>query len=317
MSRKIKWVIFLFFLLALAGGFFSTRNSLVSEKTYSIVFVGDVMLDRGVKNVINREGDARFPFLKTRDMLSGADLSFANLEGPISKRGKNSGSIYSFRFNPEIALPALQYAGLDVVSIANNHIFDYGAEALEDTEKNLSSVGIKSVGAGNNYLEANSKVISRLDDGTKIAWLAYTNLYPRSLMAGKDYQGVSDFDLENIKKQIAAARGDEADLVFVSYHWGEEYKTSANGNQKELAHAIIDAGANLVIGHHPHVVQEVENYKDGYIAYSLGNFVFDQVFSEGTRNSVALRALVKEGRILGLEMAKIRINDSFQPEIVE
>lgn len=150
----------------------------------------------------------------------------------------------------------------------------------------------------------------------RVGFLAYTNLYPEGLVAQDGRLGVSDSRLENILERVREAR-EEADIVVVSLHWGEEYAPGPSEEQRELARASIDAGADLVIGHHPHVVQEVERYKSGWIAYSLGNFIFDQNFSEETMSGLMLRAFVRDGKISRVEEVPIRISETHQPYVVE
>ncbi len=283
-----------------------------SEKT--LVFVGDIMLSRGVAHQIEKKNDSRYPFLKVAEVTGRADMAFANLEGPISSRGQNQGSLYSFRDDPKV-VEGLTYSGFDVLSIANNHIMDWGQVALQDTVNILKAAGIHSVGAGRNEEEANQPYIVELGD-TNIAYLAYTTLYPKSFEAGKDAAGVSHFDLEAVTKKIQELKSSKAaDIVIVSFHWGEEYQTQPLASQKEIARALIDAGADLIIGHHPHVVQEIEHYKNGWIAYSLGNFVFDQGFSEGTKKGLMLVVKIKNRAVSGVAFRDILINDTFQPSL--
>lgn len=275
----------------------------------NLIFVGDIMLSRSVGAKIKKSGDNRFPFLKIADELKSADLTFGNLEGPISDKGANQGSIYSFRADPK-AIEGLKYAGFDVLSIANNHIFDWGQKALVDTINRLEAENIFAVGAGKNYAEANEPKIINLD-GTKIAFLAYTNLYPKTLEADNT-PGISHFEFESVKNYIQKAKK-SADLVVISFHWGEEYKLESNSEQKNIAHELIDAGVDLIIGHHPHVTEEVENYKNGTIAYSLGNFVFDQSFSTSTMEGLMLKVKIRQGKIFEVLPVKIKINSDFQP----
>lgn len=274
--------------------------------------------------MMQKENDYAYPFRRIKDATGSADITFGNLEGPISARGENQGSIYSFRADPR-ALEGLKSAGFDVLSLANNHIMDWGPEALEDTVRLLKEKEIASVGAGKNYDEANKSAIIEIQGGPsrsfgttlaslRVAFLAYTNLYPEGLVASEDRPGVSDARLENILARIGEARK-EADFVVISFHWGDEYQTTSNVAQRETAHALVDAGADLVIGHHPHVAQEVEKYKDGWIAYSLGNFVFDQDFSEETMQGLMLRVFVENGKVSRVEEVPIRILETFQPHL--
>jgi len=285
------------------------------EKPTTLMFVGDVMLDRGVEYMIKKhgKGDYRFPFLKIADYLKQADLLFGNLESPISDKGQKVGSIYSFRTDPK-AIEGLIYAGFDVLSVANNHIFDFGKEAMEDTFLNLKKAGIEYVGGGFNEVEAYSPIIKEANE-TKIAYLAYTNLGSKNWQAKGNFPGIAWLD-EKIEKNIKQTK-EKSDLVIVSMHFGSEYQSQPNSEQKHFAHLAIDSGADLVIGHHPHVIQPIEKYKEGYIAYSLGNFVFDQGFSKQTMRGLLLKILVKNGKIKKVVPIEIKINQYFQPEIVE
>lgn len=295
------------------------NQSKQDEKEINVVFVGDIMLDRGVEQVFEKYDNSRYPFLKVVDEISKADIAFANLEGSISERGTNHKIKYSFRFNPSV-IEGLKFAGFDVLSLANNHSFDWGREALEDTIKILKENGISPVGAGMNYLEANKPVTTSDVDNIKIAFLAYENIEPNSKYdeANKDLAGKSSFDLERIKNEIQATKELKvADIIIVSTHWGEEYQLRSNKNQQETGRTLIEAGADLIVGHHPHVVQEIERYKNGWIAYSLGNFIFDQNFSDATMEGLMLKVKIQNKKIAELEPIEIKINDSFQLEIVE
>jgi len=290
------------------------------KKTISVVLVGDIMLNRGVEYMMKTEGngDFRFPFSKIAKDLKKADILFGNLEGPISDKGIKVGSIYSFRAEPE-AIEGLTFAGFNLISLANNHAFDYGREALEDCLAKLSKAGIDYVGAGFNEGEAyggRTPVIKEIE-GTKIGFLAYTNLGPESWKASEKNSGIawiSEKDFEKIKKDIENAKS-QADILIVSLHAGEEYAAEPTQFQIEFSKAAIDAGADLVIGHHPHVVQKSEKYKDKWIFYSLGNFVFDQSFSQETMRGKILEILIKDGKINELIPKKIKLNNYFQPEI--
>ncbi|MDO8752132.1 MAG: CapA family protein [Candidatus Wolfebacteria bacterium] len=280
----------------------------------SLLFVGDVMLARGVQGQIRKHSDFSYPFRQIVSTLREADFVFGNLEGPISSRGANQGSEYSFRADPR-AVEGLKFAGFDVLSLANNHIWDWGTPALLDTVDILNGAGIRAVGVGANADVANAPAIVNVS-GTRLGVLAYTNLYPEGLVAGENSPGVSNSQLERVVEDIRAVRN-QVDLVIVSYHWGEEYVPEPSPERRELARAIIDAGADLIIGHHPHVVQEVEKYKDGWVAYSLGNFVFDQNFSEETMRGEMLRVVVRGGEISRVEKVPIRISKTFQPYVVQ
>ena len=299
---------------------YSSEITLPEKKTVSVVLVGDTMLNRGVEYMIKNEGDGdfRFPFLKIAEDLKGVNLLFGNLEGPISDKGIKVGSIYSFRNDPK-TIEGLTFAGFDVISLANNHVFDYGREALEDTFLRLKTAGIDYVGAGFNEGEAygeSTPVIKEIE-GTKIGFLAYTNLGPETWKAVGENSGmawISEEDIERIKNDIKAVK-EKVDILIVSFHSGEEYLSTPTQFQIEFSKAAIEAGADIVIGHHPHVIQKSEQYQSGYIFYSLGNFVFDQSFSEETQQGQMVKILIKNGKIKEVIPEKIEINNYFQPEI--
>jgi len=284
----------------------------IMSDNIELLFVGDIMLSRKVGENIVASGDWRFPFLKIADFLGSADLTFANLENPVSNRGVKMGSIYSFRADPR-TLEGLTYAGIDIVSLANNHIWDYGRDAFLDTMTYLDNIGISYVGAGQNFDNVHRGITSTVK-GTKITYLAYTDLLSKQLAATATSPGVAYLDRTQMVKDIVQAKA-SSDFVIVSFHTGDEYETQHNQNQEVIFKEAIDAGASLVIGHHPHVVQEVEQYKNGWIAYSLGNFIFDQNFSEETKQGLALRVTLQNEKIESVESIPVYISALSQPSI--
>lgn len=312
-------------------------------KPITLVFVGDIMLDRGVELKVRQygKGDWRFPFLKIVDVLNGntiktdtslelpsldsdltrgvinkeerkTDVLFGNLEGPISDKGTRVGSIYSFRLDPK-AIEGLNYAGFDILSVANNHLFDYGKASLEDTFLRLKEAGISYVGGGFNSKEAYSPVIKEVR-GTRIAFLAFTNLGSKYWAAQENCSGIAWLEKEVLKEEISKAKT-QAEVVIVSFHLGDEYQAKSNFLQKSFARLAVDSGADLVIGHHPHVIQEIEKYRNKYIIYSLGNFIFDQDFSRATMEGLIIKVVIEDKEIGEVIPIKIKINKYFQPEI--
>lgn len=291
-------------------------EAIAETEPATLLFVGDMMFDRYIKRAINEAQDPLLPFARIAQTLQEADLAIGNLEGPISDRGTKQGSIYSFRFEPVGTINALQHAGFDIVTLANNHIWDYGWPAALDTMRHLTAVGISYIGFGNNFEEANTPVIKTVND-TAIAFLGYTEFYGKGLWADEQL-GLSEFVPDNIAKRVSGLKNSgAADLVVVSVHWGEEYETSSNALQQKVARQLIDAGADLIIGHHPHVPQEIEQYKHGFIVYSLGNFVFDQNFSADTRHGLMFKALVKDKKIVGTESIEVKFTQQYQPYRVQ
>lgn len=277
-------------------------------------FTGDIMLNRGVEKFINSygNGDYNFPFLNVHEKLQKYDLLFGNLEGPISNKGENVGSIYSFRMNPKAA-EAIKYAGFDAVSVANNHIGDWGIKALSDTLTRLKNSGIIYVGGGFNKKEAYSPKIIEIK-GMKIAFLGFSEFGKNYLEAYEDTPGIAFAYEEEIAKNIYKARK-SADIVIATFHFGTEYQKKPNDYQIKLSKIAADAGADLIIGHHPHVIQPVEKYNNSYIAYSLGNFVFDQNFSKDTMEGLLFEVEIdpKTKKISNTNQIKVKINSKFQP----
>lgn len=274
------------------------------------IFVGDVMLSRHIGTIMERRQDYSFPFKLILPYLTEADLVFGNLESPVSDRGQSAGHLYSFRADPRV-IAGLKNAGFTVLSVANNHAFDYGLEAFTDTINNLKTAGLAYTGGGNNFVEAHQGAFKEIN-GIKIIILAYTDLLPKSQMATEKQAGFAYLDEAQMVKDIKAAK-EKSDLVIVSFHWGREYETKSNNRQKKVAREAVEAGASLIIGHHPHVAQEIGEIQGVPVAYSLGNFVFDQNFSTETKTGLIFEVNVKDKKIIKTEAKTIRFNNYFQP----
>ena len=278
----------------------------------SLIFGGDMMLARGVRNSVmkNFNGDYSALF-ENLDILKKADITFANLEGPASDQGKDRRNLYSFRMDPSV-IPALKGAGFSIVSVANNHAGDWGREAFVDTLKRLKENEILYTGGGLSSVEAEQPAIME-KNGMKIGYLAFSDVGPEWMLATEKEGGILSASNPRLAEIIKNA-STKVDNLIVSFHFGEEYKTVHNERQENLAHLAIDNGAKLVINQHPHVAQDTEVYKNGFIAYSLGNFIFDQGFSENTMQGMLLEIkLYKDG---GMTTKKniVKLNKVFQPE---
>lgn len=293
----------------------------VNPDTVTLNAVGDVMLSRKVGKLITLNG-LEYPMAQVADVLADGDLTFANLECPISQQGKPlPGKQITFRAEPA-AVNCLRQAGIDIVSLANNHAVDYDSPALLETIDLLSQMGISSVGGGMNLNQARQPVI--IDKkGMKIAFLAYSDLadvyfdlkYRRMHRASDTLPGVAPLEMEFMLEDIAKART-LADRVIVSLHWGTEYRDTPSREQKEMAHKLIEAGADAIIGHHPHWFQGLEVYQGKIIAYSLGNFVMDQNWSNETREGLFLQLLINRDGTVKARTRPVFIKES-QPQWVE
>lgn len=237
----------------------------------TLAAVGDIMLARSTGQFMLAEGPEA-PFAGVAEILRGADITVGNLESVISTLGEPQDKAYTFRA-PPLAVDALRLAGFDAVAQGNNHALDFGRDAMLDTLSRLRAAGIEPVGAGADAGEARAPAIIDAN-GLRIAFLSYTDIPSRVWAATDDRAGVAWLDREAVTSDIKAAAA-RVDVVAVFFHFGVEESTAVTDAQREAAHAAIDAGATLVIGSHPHVLQEMEEYGGGLIAYSLGNFVFD------------------------------------------
>ncbi|MDI6739154.1 MAG: CapA family protein [Candidatus Edwardsbacteria bacterium] len=243
----------------------STRSGRVT-----IAAVGDVMLGGSMAATVRAKG-ADYPFDRTRDILTRADIAIGNLEAPFGAKGKAFKKRFTFMVPPKHAA-ALRNAGFDVMALANNHIMDFGTEPLKTTLSLLDSLGIGHSGAGMDAAQARKPAMVERN-GVKAAFLSYSRVHPTQFWAGRKKPGTAAADPASLAADVKQAK-QQAKLVVVSFHWGAELMDRPKEYQVRLAHAAIDAGADLVLGHHPHVLQGLELYKGKLIAYSLGNFAF-------------------------------------------
>jgi poly-gamma-glutamate synthesis protein (capsule biosynthesis protein) len=258
------------------------------ETKVKLAFVGDILLADTVEKLLLQNG-YDYPYTNVKTLLSEPDLTVANLETPVTERGEKQTKEYVYRSSPQ-ALPALRDSGIDVVNLANNHVMDYGAEGLLDTVSNLDAAGIPHVGAGSNLDEALKPVIVE-KNGIRIAVLGFSRVVPNSgWKANANQPGVADTYSYTVPVETIRNTKQQADLVVVFAHWGTERKDTPDPVQTDLAHRYIDAGADLVIASHPHVLQGLESYKDKWIAYSLGNFIFTTNDVAKTWETIVLQA---------------------------
>ncbi|MFZ2555275.1 MAG: CapA family protein [Minisyncoccia bacterium] len=281
----------------------------------TMVAVGDMMLSRAVATRMRRHG-YDYPFASTSEYIRMADIAFGNLETPITPGPEVLPFEMSFRADPEVAL-ALKDAGFDILSLANNHTPNFGEPGLEDTFKYLDDADIAHVGAGIDAKEAGQAKFMSVK-GVVFAFLAYTDpsIVPRDYEAGESRAGTAFMHIDQMKEAVANA-AQFADIVIVSMHAGDEYEPLPNERQKDFARAAIDAGAEMVIGHHPHVVQTMEVYQGKYILYSLGNFIFDQMWSQDTREGMVAHMIFTKNGLSGITFHPVRIEDYAQPRFLE
>jgi poly-gamma-glutamate synthesis protein (capsule biosynthesis protein) len=280
------------------------------QRPATLVFTGDILLAGRVGTAIATNGAAVL-FEGVSKVLSSADLAIGNLECPLATTGEPQSKEYTFRARPESAA-ALTSAGFDVVTLANNHTVDYGTPALLETMAALKKHHVRSVGAGKDIDGARRAVIIQAGSPpVRIAILAFSNMEPTSFYARADRPGTNPAYPARIKTDVAAARS-RADFVVVLFHWGDELSQAPSASQRYLARVAVDAGAGLVIGHHPHVLQGMEKRGNSLIAYSLGNFVFP---SRGeAKRTMMLRYTVGRDGSRSAEVIPCVI-DGFRPTI--
>lgn len=235
-----------------------------------IYFAGDVTFANHFEYYVgDRTG---YPFQRLQ-WFSDADITMVNLESPFTLRGESVEKKFTFRAHP-IYIKTLLDGGVDIVTIANNHLYDYSAAGLFDTINYLDSANIKHVGAGADINRARRPVIFNVND-IRMAFLGYYGLgkHSDSYPATETDAGTAMRSLKYIRDDIQKIRP-YVDYIIINFHWGSEKQHYPGKAQVAFAHQVIDAGADLIIGHHPHVLQGIESYKNKIIAYSLGNFIF-------------------------------------------
>jgi poly-gamma-glutamate capsule biosynthesis protein CapA/YwtB (metallophosphatase superfamily) len=311
---------------------------------WTLIAAGDIMLDRRVGFTVNQEGrGVDFPFDggtatiaghtccndlgnaepigkrtgnagAVRALVSGADLALANFENPAPNDFAYHPTGFTFSADPAL-LQGVKDAGFDWLSLANNHIRNYGGQGILDTIANLDALGLGHAGAGAN-LDAARRASFFDVGGIKVAILGYDTIRP-DFAASPTRAGTNEMSPAGVKADVAAARAAGADFVIVFPHWGIEYTAQTTAKQRALAHAAVDAGADLVIGSHPHWAGGLEVYKGVPIFYCLGDFVFDIDASEQTLEGILPKLTFEGTRLVQVRMDPYLILDVSQPNLLD
>ncbi|MDZ7725374.1 MAG: CapA family protein [candidate division KSB1 bacterium] len=286
-----------------------------TSQEISIVAVGDLMMGSWIVDIVG-EQTVDYPFSGTAGLVKNADIAVANLEAPFtSSADRYEGKTFTFKV-PGYMAPAVKRAGFDVLNLANNHILDYGESGLNETTGILDSLGLHYSGAGQSRTEACSPALVRVKN-RKIAFFGYSMTYPSAFWATDENCGTCYPILERMQADIRSAK-QIADWVVVSFHWGQEKNPVPRDYQILYAHKAIDNGADLVLGHHPHVMQGLEWYKNKLIAYSLGNYVFGS-FSKTATQSFILKVVFSKTASLSAVVYPIDVDNKrvrFQPRLL-
>ncbi len=275
------------------------------DKPVTLVFAGDTVLDDDPGALIARGGD---PFAHFAGVFAAADIRIANLECVVATGGSAGDKNFTFRAHPRV-LPVLK-THFDALALANNHSGDFGREAFTEMLGLLKQAGLGKLGGGRNLSEAHAPwMVER--NGLRIAFLSYNEFMPRSFEADHDAPGVAWSEDEQVVDDIRRARQfHRADLVIPIMHWGWENERVANARQRQLARLMVEAGADAVIGGHPHVTQDIEHIQGKPVIYSVGNFVMKETDNANQRRGWVLRLeLDKRGvRAFDTRVAQIRMD---------
>jgi len=295
-------IIAAFFSFAIAGRYAlhaPTAGTYVSSLKLghaTILFGGDMMFDRTVRKVVDEKG-GDFIFSCIKDTLKAADVVVANLEGPITPNASVSATStpedrfnYTFTFPPQTA-ELLYSHNVRMVNLGNNHILNFGKGGVMSTIKFLKNAGVGYFGSPTDDGVATSTI-----KDISFAFINYNEFAPAKHTNILEYVGMFSGTIRQIQE---ARAGGYIPIVYA--HWGVEYATTSSAYSRELAHSFVDAGAEIVIGSHPHVIQEHEIYKGKHIYYSLGNFVFDQYFSEEVRNGLLLKVTFGQNGVIAIK----------------
>jgi poly-gamma-glutamate synthesis protein (capsule biosynthesis protein) len=285
--------------------------SMLQAESVRLIFVGDIMLDDGPGRVIKSGRDPLAPFAA---QLRDADFTIGNLECPIATVGKAFESkIFSFRADPG-AVSVLK-GRFDALAVANNHSGDYGKAAFLETLAHLERAGVPHFGGGIDLARAHEPLwIER--KGLRIAVLSYNEFKPRSFEAGPDWPGIAWSEDSQVVSDIRAARAAGADLIIPFMHWGWELEPTPGERQRQLARTMIDAGADLVVGGHPHVTQGAEYYRGKLIVYSLGNFVFDGFDTPAAKRGWLLRLTLDRKGLVAWDTLAAQMDEEGTPHPV-
>jgi hypothetical protein len=286
---------------------------MAEDRVVSLAAVGDIMLDRTFR-VMLASGELDFPWRHLGTQLRSADLALGNLESALGTGGRPEAKGYTFRAPPGAA-ESLALAGFDLLSLANNHAMDFGPAMLLQAIEMLENQGIGVIGAGANEAAAYRTVLREVR-GLQLAFLGYVDVPQeyrgfdtREWQAGAESPGVAWADPDRIRADVAAAR-ETADLVIVVLHSGYEYVVPPSAEQIAAAHAAVEAGADLVIGHHAHLLQGVELYQGGVIAYGLGNFAFEDA---GPPESGILQVWLDADGVRAFDLAPVTLDEFGRP----
>lgn len=280
----------------------SIKSSEPEKTTVNFLAVGDIMLSRKVAKEMDQNSDWLLPYSKTEHWLNSTDFVFGNLESPLNgTEYYNPGETLIFNA-PLKTIEGLKLNNFKILQLANNHAFDQGKKGLDFTQNLLDEFNIQHIGTGNTTAEAFKPAIIE-QNGLKICFIgaSYASINDSGKTINDYVARIENLDLLKATIQNLKAT---CDFILASMHAGTEYTHQPNKAQITFAHAAIDYGADMVIGHHPHWIQKIEKYNNKYIFYSLGNFIFDQMWSQETKEGLALKITLSKNLTPALQGPK-------------
>ncbi|MGF9980409.1 capsular polyglutamate synthetase PgsA [Bacillus subtilis] len=304
----IPIVFVLMFAFMWAGKAETPKVKTYSDDVLSASFVGDIMMGRYVEKVTEQKGaDSIFQYVEP--IFRASDYVAGNFENPVTyqKNYKQADKKIHLQTNKE-SVKVLKDMNFTVLNSANNHAMDYGVQGMKDTLGEFAKQNLDIVGAGYSLSDAKKKISYQKVNGVTIATLGFTDVSGKGFAAKKNTPGVLPADPEIFIPMISEAEK-HADIVVVQSHWGQEYDNDPNDRQRQLARAMSDAGADIIVGHHPHVLEPIEVYNGTVIFYSLGNFVFDQGWTR-TRDSALVQYHLKKNGTGRFEVTPIDIHEA-------
>jgi len=307
--KKLKQILLFLFLLNQVT-FSQTKN----QDEVRFLASGDLNLAHWITPILEKKGK-EYPFKFIKDYMFSADLVFSNLEAPFCNNGKPYPKNFVFKV-PEKHVNVLKAGNINLVSLANNHILDYGMLCLKSTVELLEKEKIHFAGAGENFEKAHKPAVFEINN-IKFAFFAYSMTLPKYFFAS-DSTGGTAYPKRKILKDSISFYNDKVDHIIVSFHWGKELSELPKEYQQKYARWAIDYGADLILGHHPHVLQGIEKYKNRIIVYSLANFIFASYSSKATE-SIFLDLIFTKDDIEDIKVVPINVNNyqiQFQPVIM-
>lgn len=290
------------------GGVEVVQSGFEDSPPVSLGIGGDVCFGLEVADIVSARGPD-YPWSEISPLFAGYDFTALNLEGPLCSSGEPNPNQVSFSVRgSEKYAPCMAEAGVDAVCLANDHVMDYGSEGLEETLKAVGEQGIRCFGAGLSRDAAEQPAVLKGENGGRVALLAFCDVAPSSYAAGEDVPGLAEADPARVRELVGKAAMEEPHVV-VFIHWGNVGSAEITSRQRELAHVCAEAGADLVVGSHPHIIQGIELWKGVPVLYSLGNLVFHSRSLEG-RDGLLAGCSFTGGELAGLQLLPIGVEEA-------